>query len=75
MFVDNRHGAIIDSPNNIKKLAEAIKHFTNTENIQNASQAIVEDNLKEKISIRRSAEKLQSLYEQIIEIRRLNTDT
>ncbi len=74
LFVDNRHGKIIDSPNEIKKLAEAIRYFTNTENIQNASHAIVEDNLKEKISIRRCTEKLKSLYEQILEIRRLNTD-
>ena len=45
--------------------AEAIGYFTNTDNIRSASQAIVADNLKEKISIKRAAEKLVSVYESI----------
>lgn len=61
-FVDNRHGKIIGSPEDTRALAEAISYFTDTDNIQKASQAIVADNLKEKISIGRVAEQLISVY-------------
>ncbi|KPJ66166.1 MAG: hypothetical protein AMJ43_08935 [Coxiella sp. DG_40] len=64
-FVDNRHGKIIDSPKDTRALAEAISYFTNTDNIQKASQAIISDNLKEKISISRVAEQLISVYKSI----------
>ena len=70
LFVDNIHGKVIDSPEDIPALAEAIKYFTNTDNIQKASAAITADNLKEKISINRVAEQLNSLYESILEKRR-----
>ncbi|UCC21531.1 MAG: glycosyltransferase family 4 protein [Planctomycetota bacterium] len=62
LFDDNRHGRVIDSPENTVALAQAISFFTHTGNIQKASQAIAEDNLKEKISIKRVAEQLESLY-------------
>ena len=65
MFADNRHGRVIDSPEDVPALAEAIIHFTDTNNIRQASHAIVEDNLKEQISISRVAEQLISLYESI----------
>jgi len=61
-FVNNRHGKIIDTPENIPALAEAISYFTDTNNIQKASEAIVADNLKEKISISRVAKQLISVY-------------
>ena len=64
-FVNNRHGKVIERSEDISALAEAIYYFTDTNNIRNASQAIVADNLKEKISIKRSAEKLISVYESI----------
>ena len=64
-FDDGRHGRIIDSPQNIGALAEAINYFTNKENIKNSSQAIIDDNLKEKISINRAAKELAALYESI----------
>jgi len=70
LFVDGRHGKVIDSPEDVGALAEAIGYFTNTDNIQKASRAIAEDNLKEKISISRVAKQLQSLYEQMLEKRR-----
>jgi UDP-glucose:(heptosyl)LPS alpha-1,3-glucosyltransferase len=70
MFVANRHGKVIDTPENITALAQAISYFTDTENIQKASRAIVEDNIKEKISISNVAKSLESLYEQILEKRR-----
>ena len=66
-FVNNRHGKIIDTPENIDALAEAIRYFTDTKNIENASQAIIEDNLKENISIGRAARQLIDVYESILQ--------
>jgi len=70
LFVNNRHGKVIDRPENTPALAEAISYFANTENIQKASEAIIADNIKEKISISRVASELKSLYEKILEKRR-----
>ncbi len=67
LFINNRHGKVIDMPENIPALAQAISYFTNTDNIQRASQAIIADNLKENISITRTAKQLISLYESILE--------
>jgi len=67
LFVNNRHGKVIDNPENLCELADAINYFTNKNNIRKASQAIVADNLKEKISIERAAKQLISLYESILE--------
>jgi len=69
LFVNNRHGKVIDTPENIPALAQAISYFTDTNNIQTASRAIIEDNLKEEISISRVAKQLKSLYESILEKR------
>jgi glycosyltransferase involved in cell wall biosynthesis len=66
-FVNNRHGKVIDTPENIYALAQAISHFTDTNNIRKASQAIIDDNLKEKICITRVAKQLKSLYDSILE--------
>ncbi|MBA7636532.1 D-inositol-3-phosphate glycosyltransferase [subsurface metagenome] len=70
LFVNNRHGKVIDNPENITALAEAIGYFTNTDNIQKASEAIIADNLKEEISISRVARQLISVYDEILEKRR-----
>lgn len=70
LFVNNRHGKIIDRPEDIRELAEAINHFTDKSNIQKASEAITADNIKEEISISRLAKQLISVYESI-----LNKDT
>lgn len=67
MFVNNRHGKITDSPQDASALAEAIAFFTDTKNIQSASQAILEDNLQENISINRAARQLTELYVSILE--------
>jgi len=67
LFVNNRHGKIIDSSENILELAEAIGYFANTNNIKKASEAIAEDNLKEDISINRVVKQMHSLYESIIQ--------
>jgi UDP-glucose:(heptosyl)LPS alpha-1,3-glucosyltransferase len=66
LFVNNRHGKVIDTPENIAALAEAIVYFTDTNNIQKAAKAIVEDNIKENISIRRAAKQLVEVYESIL---------
>ena len=65
-FVNNRHGKVIDNPENVNALAEAIRYFTDTKNIENASQAIIEDNLKENISIGRAAGQLIDVFESIL---------
>lgn len=70
MFANNRHGKIIDVPENISAIAEALGYFTNTENIQKAAAAILTDNLREQISVSRAAKELKSLYESILERRR-----
>jgi UDP-glucose:(heptosyl)LPS alpha-1,3-glucosyltransferase len=67
LFVNNRHGKVIDSPNDVQALSEAITYFTNSNNIQKASQAIIEDNLKEKISICRVAKQLHNIYDSILQ--------
>ncbi|MFQ6035688.1 MAG: glycosyltransferase family 4 protein [Sedimentisphaerales bacterium] len=67
LFVNNRHGKVIDSPEDVPALAEAISYFTNTENIRKASQAIAADNLKEKISISRVAKQLINVYESTLQ--------
>jgi glycosyltransferase involved in cell wall biosynthesis len=69
LFVNDRHGKVIDAPGDVGALAEAIAYFTDTKNIQKASKAITEDNLKDKISISRAARQLKSLYEQLLENR------
>lgn len=65
LFVNDRHGRVIDSAENISALAQAISFFTDADNIRKASQAIVEDNLEEKISVSRVAERLMPVYESI----------
>jgi len=65
LFVDGRHGKVIDSPENVDALTEAICYFTDTINIRRASQAIAEDNLKEEICIERVARQLITVYESI----------
>lgn len=66
-FVDNRHGKVIDTPEDIPALVEAIGYFADTNNIRKASEAIVRDNLKEKVSIKRAASQLLSVYESILQ--------
>jgi len=65
-FINNRHGKVVDAPEDISALADAISYFTDTKNIQKASQAIIEDNIKEKISIRRAGRQLMTVYESIL---------
>lgn len=70
LFSNNVHGKVIACPRDIPQLAAAIAHFTNPDNIQKAAAAIAADNLREKISIKRTAQLTEALYESIIEKRR-----
>jgi len=67
LFIDNRHGKVIDSPEDIGALAEATRYFADKKNIQKASEAIAADNLIEKVSIERAAKQLVSVYESILQ--------
>lgn len=66
LFVDQRHGRVIDRPDNIEALAEAMSWFSQPDNIQKASHAIAEDNLKENVSVNRVARQLMDVYESIL---------
>jgi len=67
LITNNRHGRIIEKPEDIEALADALLYFTNTKTIKEASMAIIEDKLKEQLSINRAAKQLRNLYEKILE--------
>ena len=67
LFVNGRHGKVIDRPEDSQSLAEAIRYFSDRKNIQKASEAITADNLKEKVSIDRVAREFVFLYESILQ--------
>ncbi len=67
LFVDHRHGRVVDTPENVDALSEAMSWFTDQENIRKASQAIIEDNLKENVSVSRVARQLVTVYESIVQ--------
>jgi len=69
-FTDGRHGRVIDSPDDVGALADAIRHFTSTAQIEQAAQAIQGDDLASRISIHRVARELLDLYRSIGETRR-----
>jgi len=60
---------VIDTPKDVKALAESLNYFTDTDNIEKASRAIGDDNLQENISINRAARALARLYETILDER------
>jgi UDP-glucose:(heptosyl)LPS alpha-1,3-glucosyltransferase len=70
LFVDNRHGRVIERPDDIAALADALAHFTEPANIQKASQAIIADNIKQQVSISRVAGQLKAVYDAILYQRR-----
>ena len=55
----------LDLPTDVPALAEAISYFAVTAHIAEAAEAIVEDNLREKISVGRVARQIVPLYESI----------
>jgi glycosyltransferase involved in cell wall biosynthesis len=66
LFINDRHGRVIDDPEDVSSLARAIIHLTDSNNIRSASDAIIADKIADRISITRVAEQLHSLYEQIL---------
>jgi UDP-glucose:(heptosyl)LPS alpha-1,3-glucosyltransferase len=66
LFVADRHGKVIDRPEDVDALADAIGYFADEKNIQKASHAIAADNLKENISVGRVAKQLITVYESIL---------
>ena len=67
LFVNDRHGRIIETPRDVKALAEALNYFTDAGNVERASRAISEDNLEKNISVGRAARELIGLYETIMD--------
>ena len=65
-FTDGRHGRVVDSPDNIAALADAITYFADRTHIEEASQAIVSDELDATISVHRVARELLDLYQSIL---------
>jgi UDP-glucose:(heptosyl)LPS alpha-1,3-glucosyltransferase len=66
-FVHERHGLIVDGPEDLNGLAAALRHFSVTANLQRAAQAIAADKLAEKISIQRVARDLVGVYDSLLE--------
>ena len=61
-----RHGFILNEPDDIDGLTNALTHFCDGEKLKLAHNAIVADNLKDEVSIKKHAEKLIELYNKII---------
>jgi len=66
LFADNRHGSVIDGCDDARALAGAMSFYADPANAARATDAIIEDNLKEKISIGRHAKQIVALYERIL---------
>jgi len=69
LFVNNRHGIVIDTPKDTQALASAIRYFSDRDNIKKASEAIAADKLKEKISVKRVVKQLGAVYDSVLEKR------
>ena len=61
-----RHGFILDEPDDIDDLTNALTHFCDGEKLELAHNAIVANNLKDEVSIKRHAEKLIELYKKVV---------
>lgn len=70
LFTGNRHGLVIDRPDDIERLTDALAYFTDTTNIREASQAIQQDNLRQRVSISRVAGQLKGFYDSLLAGRR-----
>ena len=66
LFVKDRHGKVINTPRDVKALAEALDYFSDTGNIERASKAIIKDNLEKNVSVNRAAGELTELYQSIL---------
>ena len=66
LFVNERHGKVIDTPGDVKALAEALNYYTEKGNIERASKTIIADNLEQNVSVGRVAGELIELYKTIL---------
>ncbi len=69
LFTKDRHGKVVDTPENTDELAKAIVYFTDAGNIKKFTKNIISDNLKEQLSIDRVSRQMEQLYDQILEKR------
>ena len=69
-FTHKVHGITVPSPEFIF-LLQPIEYFCNRDKIAVASKAIVDDNLKDDVSIQKHVKKLIGLYNQIIKKRKI----
>jgi UDP-glucose:(heptosyl)LPS alpha-1,3-glucosyltransferase len=70
LFTDNRHGRAIDDPRDVAALSEALRYFTNRDNLNRAANAVISDNLRQNVSVARVAQQLKAVYDEILEKRR-----
>jgi UDP-glucose:(heptosyl)LPS alpha-1,3-glucosyltransferase len=66
LFANNRHGSVIDRCDDVEALAGAMSFYADPKNTEKAADAIIQDNLAEKISIARHAKQMVELYERIL---------
>ncbi len=66
LFADNRHGRAIDDPRDVAALSEALRYFTNRDNLNRAANAIISDNLCRNVSVARVAQQLKAVYDEIL---------
>ena len=60
-----RHGVVLKDPGDVETLATALVRLSHPDLVRRMSAAIVEDGLREAVSIDRHAEQLAALYETI----------
>jgi glycosyltransferase involved in cell wall biosynthesis len=65
-FQAGRHGIVIDKPTDIPALTEAILAMCNPKTTKAMTEAILADNLKEKVSISRHVGQLRRVYDIIL---------
>ncbi len=70
MYTGGRHGVTIDTPDDVDELADGLLFFSNSDNENEASSAILGDRLIENVSIARHAKQMIQLYRSIIKARR-----
>ena len=65
-YEHQKHGVVLARPDTVIELTAAIRTFCDREKIELASKAIVEDNLKEDVSVTKHVKLLIGLYETIL---------
>lgn len=64
-YTDQTHGIVLDRPDNVTALTAALRTFCDPDKIALASNAIVDDNLKEEVSITKHVNTLIERYKKI----------